>query len=85
MQICFLELYQFLHRGHCAAGWDNGPNTNQATILNCRDECAGRPNIGYFAYGADNNCACYFSNSGCPDDNQYEDHNAYRIVRQSIS
>ena len=69
-----------MHQGNCASGWDNGPNTQQASIIDCRNECADRPKIGYFAYRTGNNCACYFTSGGCPDDNKHDDHNAYRIL-----
>ena len=74
-----LGLYEFVHDGHCAAGW-SGPNTNQASIPDCRNECASRENIGYFAYSTGNTCACYLEDDGCPDDNLRNDHNAYRIL-----
>ena len=83
MLYCFLELYEFLHQGHCAAGWKE-PNTNQANIEDCRNECAKFSNVGYFAYGTDNTCACYLADHGCPDDDKYDDYNAYRIVREGI-
>ena len=83
MSYCFLELYEFLHKGHCAKGW-NGPNTNQASLVDCRNECAKRSNIGYFAYRTGNNCACYLAADGCPNDQKYMDHNAYRILREGI-
>ena len=77
----FLGLYEFLRQGHCAAGWDE-LSTNQATIFKCRNECASRANIGYFAYRTGNDCACYFEQNQCPDDNLADDYNAYRIVKQ---
>ena len=48
--------------------------------MDCRDECANRQNIGYFAYNG-NNCACYFTSGGCKDDNSHNDHDAYRIKK----
>ena len=75
------NLYEFKHQGHCAAGWDGGPNTNQESILDCRNDCATRSGVGYFAYKRGSNCECYFSNGGCPDDNYYNDHKAYRILK----
>ena len=57
-----------MHRGHFAGGWDGGPNTQQASIINCRNECANRTQFGYFAYRIGNKCACYFMKDGCVDD-----------------
>ena len=79
----FLGLYEFMHQGHCAGGW-KGPNTNQANIVDCRNECAKCLNVGYFAYRTGNNCACYLAEYECPDDGKFYDHNAYRIVREGI-
>ena len=45
----FLVFYVFLRQGHCAKGWKS-PNTNQEKLEDCRNECAKRSNIGYFAY-----------------------------------
>ena len=73
-----VTLYEVVHDGHCASGW-NEPNTIQESILGCRNECAGRPDVGFFAYNGDN-CACYFLKDGCPDDDQHGDHDAYLIV-----
>ena len=81
MSYCFLGPYEFLHQGHCAKGWE-APNSNQAKLEDCRDECAKRSNIGYFAYSTGNNCACYLADDGCPDDDKADDYNAYRIVRE---
>ena len=75
------KLYEFVHDGHCAAGW-NGPNTVQETVLDCRNECANRPNVGFFAYSSGSTCACYLSKDNCPDDNLHGDYNAYRIVNK---
>ena len=75
------DLYEFVHDGHCAAGW-NGPNTVQETVLDCRNECANRPNVGFFAYSSGSTCACYLSKDNCPDDNLHGDYNAYRIVNK---
>jgi len=68
--------YELVHQGHCATG-HVGPNTQYPTIIQCRNECASRPGILYFAYRDGNNCACYTS---CADDFQYNDHNAYKII-----
>ena len=73
--------YEFVHDGHCASGW-NEPNTVQESILDCRNECAGRPDVGFFAYKLGANCACYFLKDGCPDDDQHGDHDAYLIVNK---
>ena len=77
------NLYEIVHIGHCAAGWHSGGNTIQKTLLDCRNECANRPNVGFFAYRSrDNICACYLSKDNCPDDNLHGDFNAYRIVNE---
>ena len=77
--IVTVMLYEFVHDGHCNGGWD-GSNTIQKTVPDCRNECAKRPDIGFFALSSSGTCACYFSKDGCPDDNLHDDHNAYRIV-----
>ena len=77
-------LYEFVHDGHCSGEW-NGPNTIQATALDCRNECAKRPDIGYFAYSVSATCACYFLTGGCPDDDQHGDHDAFRILNENDS
>ena len=79
-----LELYKFKHKGHCAAGWD-GSNTFQGNIEDCFKECSSRKDIGFFAFttNTDDNiddCSCYFSADGCPDDDTFEDFNAYHIT-----
>ena len=74
-------LYEFVHDGHCNGGWD-GSNTNQNTVTDCRNECAKRPDVGFFAYSSSDICACYFKKDGCPDDNLHGDHNAYRIISE---
>ena len=75
-------LYEYKHEGHCAEGWVS-PNTNQPDILACRNECSNRPNVGYFAYRQKNNCACYLEQDECPDDDQFNDHSAYRIIKET--
>lgn len=74
----------FVHDGHCALGLVS-PSTLQPTITDCMNDCIGRgDNIGYFAYKTvrDNSqCACYESKFGCPDDDDFPDHNSYLIVR----
>ena len=77
-------LYEFVHDGHCNGEW-NGPNTVQETAPNCRNECAKRPDIGYFAYSTRGTCACYFLRGGCSDDDQHGDHDAYRILYENDS
>ena len=76
--------YEFVHDGHCNGEW-GGSNTAQATVLDCRNECANRPDIGYFAYSTSATCACYFSRGGCPDDGQHGDHDAFRILYENDS
>ena len=84
MLYCFLDLYEFLHQGPCAGtGW-KGPKTIQENIDDCRHECAKRSNVGYFAYSTSNRCVCYLAGIGCPDDDKYENYNAFRIVREGI-
>ena len=88
MPNCVSDLYKFKHQGHCNGGWDGGPNTNQDSIMDCRNECLSRTKfgseIGYFAYKTGSNCACYLTNGGCPDDNKHNDHKAYFIVTPGI-
>ena len=72
-------LYEFVHDGHCNGGW-NAPSTIQNTVPDCRNECANRLDVGFFALSTSGNCACYFLKDGCPDDDQYDDHTAYRIL-----
>ena len=77
----FLESYEFKHQGHCAGGWVK-PNTVQNKVEDCFSECASKQNIGYFAFNSKNgHCACYYTANGCPDDNKWNDHNAYRIIK----
>ena len=76
--------YEFVHDGHCNGEW-NGPNTVQETVLNCRNDCAKRPDIGYFAYSTSATCACYFLRGGCSDDDQHGDHDAFRILYENNS
>ena len=78
------NLYEFVHDGHCNGGW-GGSNTIQETALDCRNECAKRPDIGYFAYSVSATCACYFLTGGCPDDDQHGDHDAFRILNENDS
>ena len=72
-----VDVNTFVHQGHCADGWVS-PNSNQATLRNCHDECATRSGVEYFAYNS-NTCACY---TKCPDDNNNNEYNAYRIIAQ---
>ena len=76
------NLYEFVHDGHCAAGWHTGGNTVQKTLLDCRNKCANRPNVGFFAYKLGDDCSCYLSKDNCPDDDLFGDYNAYRIVNE---
>ena len=77
------KMYEFVHDGHCKYGFV-GPKTAQGSILDCRNECASRSDVGFFAYNG-YNCACYWLKDGCPDDNQYADYDAYRIVNKGDS
>ena len=77
----FLESYEFKHQGHCRDGFAR-PNSVQKKIEDCFSECASRPNIGYFAFNSKNGgCSCYLNAKGCPDDDKFNDHNAYRIIK----
>ena len=76
------NLYEFVHDGHCNGGW-GGSNTIQETALDCRNECAKRPDIGYFAYSSGATCACYFLRGGCLDDDEHGDHDAFRILYEN--
>jgi len=74
--------FEFKHQGHCAGGWDG--NTVQNSLEDCFSECTSRPDVGYFAFKSSNGvCACYFTVNGCPDDNRFNDFNAYRIIKSS--
>ena len=78
-----------MHPGHCAGGYVP-PSTNQITIVDCRNECANlNSSIGFFAYrkivlndGRD--CACYLEDGNCPDDDQHNNYDAYRILQGLI-
>ena len=76
-------MYEFVHDGHCAGGW-TGRNTAQGGILDCRNECASRSDVGFFAYNGDI-CACYLLKDDCPDDDRYADYDAYRIINKGAS
>ena len=82
-----LATFQFVHKGHCASGWD-APSTSQPSITDCLNECINRGNdIGYFAFRngtRKTDCACYFLTYGCPDDNQWPEHNSYLIVKKGV-
>jgi hypothetical protein len=80
---CFL-VYKFWHRGHCAGGYDGGPNSMQENLVDCRNKCAERSNNGYFAYSTSKDCACYFASEQCPNDDRAADYNAYQILREGI-
>ena len=89
-------LFEFVHKGPCGTGskWECC-NTEQDTILGCRNECDGKPGVGYFSYnqeqkqvdptnpGNRKNCACYLSKDGCHEDTSglYPYHDSYRIVK----
>ena len=80
-----VDLYTLVHQGHCAETQNMvGLNTPQGSIIDCRNECAGRPNVEYFAYSKENreDCACYIQ---CPDDNTQNTYNAYRIITPGTS
>jgi hypothetical protein len=83
-----LDVFKFLRQGACADAEAVAPVTEQVTILDCRNECANRPNVGYFAYRNqnDSNCACYSTEGQCSyDQGQYPTYNAYSIVRTGIT
>lgn len=73
--------YQLVHNGHCNGGW-KPPNYVLSSLQACRDKCAVRPGIGYFAFNG-KDCACYLSVYRCPRDNKHRDFNAYRILSGS--
>jgi hypothetical protein len=80
-------MYKFKHVGHCNGGHKG--STKQNNPMDCRNECAKDSTIGYFAFKdalkAENRiCACY-AGVGCPDDNRYKDHQAYKILRGILS
>ena len=77
-------MYEFVHDGHCAGGWA-GRNTVQGSILDCRNECANRPDIGFFADRVGASCACYYLKDNCPDDNKYGDHDVKDVcIRRKL-
>ena len=44
------------------------------------------PDIGFFAFNSKNGeCACYFAALGCPDDDLFNDYNAYSIIEGSFN
>ena len=44
------------------------------------------PDIGFFAFNSKNGeCACYFTALECPDDDLFNDYNAYNIIEGNIS
>ena len=79
LKILYLKGYELLHEGICAGGWIT-PNTNQASIKNCKIECLGRPNAEYFAYRTGNTCACYVEKDSC-EQRESNGFNSYRIVK----
>ena len=80
-----VDLYTFVHQGQCAETQNVvGLNTAQGSIIDCRNECASRSNVEYFAYSKENrdDCACYIQ---CPGDNTQNHYNAYRIITPGTS
>ena len=73
------DRYEFVHQGHCAAGWVKSFREN--SMKDCFNGCVNRgKNIGYFAYNNENgDCACYQRSAECPDDEKFNRHNSYRI------
>ena len=54
-------------------------------IIGCFVECASMPDIGFFAFNSKKGeCACYFASMGCPDDDLFNDYNAYSIIEGSF-
>lgn len=78
---CIEDTFKFKHKGHCAEGYVK-PNTKEGSLLACRNKCAKIWNVGYFAYSTSKQCACYLESKLCPDDENYDDHDAYRILRE---
>merc|ERR1719456_106974 len=86
--------YTFVHNGHCGAGWIDGANTRESSIGECASQCRSNSACAYFSYNAvcvdcaltdGMNCALYNAAAGCPDDNQYPDHNSYRMTVQTAA
>lgn len=75
--------FEFVHDGHCAAGWMPG-NTNQGSVAACASHCNTVPNCGFFAYST-GRCALYHRDHACPDDDQYPDYNAYRLIEATAT
>ena len=74
------DRYTFVHDGHCAGGWIKNPGVTD--VDGCADACENTATCGYFAYNSGAVlCALYTLAGACPDDNQYGDYNAYKLVR----
>ena len=62
--------------GACSTGWIS-PSVTEFTLDDCFNYCR---DAGYFAYSTSaDNCSCYTSIGGCPFQDGYSDHNAYKI------
>ena len=78
-----VESYVLKHQGHCAAGWAG--TTMNKNINDCFIQCASMSKIGFFAFNSKKGeCACYFAAMGCPDDDLFNDYNAYSIIEGSF-
>jgi len=76
--------HQYLHEGHCGGSGYLYPNTNEATIDDCRNECKSRDaDAKFFAYVPGSTCACY--KTECNYDGQHLDHKAYEILEDDMS
>ena len=77
----------WVHRGHCAGGHLTGQHTCESSLEACGKHCKKNDQCGYFAYSTNKchvdwgNCALYGVAAGCPDDNQFQEFDAYRVQR----
>jgi carbonic anhydrase len=70
-----------VHRGHCAAGWMSGHNSQVTSLEACIKTCFETPTCGYISYNDHTGmCSLYRGNARCPADNNYPDFVSYRIA-----
>ena len=77
----------WVHDGHCAGGHLTGQNTCASSLEACVEHCKSAKQCGYIAYTTNKcdvkwgNCGLYDVAAGCPDDDQLQEFNAYRVQR----
>ena len=80
----------YKHRGHCADGWMDG-NTLVADLNTCAARCRDRASsgCGYIAFASTKtsgtNCNLYRRDANCPDDDNFDEYNAYTVLHESAS